>query len=60
MTGLLNNNFPAFDEAEHYLKAHGYEVVNPANLNRQHPELDGRVRRDYQQLIRQDLKALLD
>jgi len=34
MTGYPLWNFPAFDEAAEYLRACGYEVVNPADLDR--------------------------
>jgi Domain of unknown function (DUF4406) len=33
MTGLPQNNFPAFDEAARRLREQGYEVVSPAELD---------------------------
>lgn len=33
MTGLPDLNFPAFHEAAAQLRAMGYEVVNPAEIN---------------------------
>jgi len=36
MTGYKHFNFPAFDDAKKKLLAAGYEVVSPADLDRQH------------------------
>lgn len=33
MTGIEHLNFPAFHRAAASLRAHGYEVVNPAEIN---------------------------
>lgn len=33
MTGVENNNYPAFFEAERLLKSLGYDTFNPANIN---------------------------
>lgn len=33
MTGLPQNNFPAFDEAARWLREQGYTVVSPAELD---------------------------
>jgi len=32
MTGLPNNNYPAFNEAARKLRAKGYRVLNPAEI----------------------------
>lgn len=60
MTGLPDNNFPAFDEAAAALRACGYEVVNPA-------EIDPGVSVDvvgkaafWQACMRADIRALCD
>jgi len=34
MTGLPDNNFPAFDEAAHLVAIHGLMFSNPANIAR--------------------------
>lgn len=55
MTGLPELNFPAFHDAAKYLRACGYEVVNPA-------ELDAEDKREltWEQYMRRDIKALCD
>jgi hypothetical protein len=35
MTGYKSWNFPAFDECRDWLHRHGYEVISPADLDRQ-------------------------
>ena len=34
MRGILNYNFPKFDEIADILKTHGWTVINPADLDR--------------------------
>lgn len=41
MSGLPNFNFPYFDKAAKQLRAHGYDVVSPAELD--DPEFRARV-----------------
>jgi delta 1-pyrroline-5-carboxylate dehydrogenase len=53
MTGLPEWNFPAFHEAAAALRALGYEVVSPAELN-----ADTSV--TWHQALRADIKALCD
>lgn len=53
MTGLPEMNFPAFHAEAARLRALGFEVVNPADLN---PEPNT----GWHECMRNDLKALLD
>ena len=53
MTGLPELNFPAFNAEADRLRALGFEVVNPADLN---PEPGT----GWHECMRNDLKALLD
>jgi hypothetical protein len=54
MTGLPDLNFPAFHAEAARLRALGYEVVNPAELN---PDPANKT---YQACLRDDLRAMLD
>ena len=47
MTGLPENNYPAFHEAARTLRAEGHKVVNPAEI---HPH--GRLRRLRHRVLR--------
>ncbi len=53
MTGAPDLNFPLFYREANRLRAMGYEVVNPAELN---PDPNT----PWHQCMRNDLKALLD
>lgn len=53
MTGLPELNFPAFNAEAVRLRALGFEVVNPADIN---PEPNT----GWHECMRNDLKALLD
>lgn len=53
MTGLPGLNFAAFHEAAAKLRAAGYDVVNPAELN---PDMTT----PWAQCMRADIKALCD
>lgn len=53
MTGLPDLNFPAFHAAAAALRARGWEVVNPAELNP-----DGAM--PWHMCMRADIKALCD
>lgn len=53
MTGLPDFNFPAFNVEASRLRALGYDVVNPVDLN---PD----TTTPYNECLRNDLKALLD
>ena len=53
MTGMLELNFPAFNAAAQRLRALGFEVVNPAELN---PDPAAK----WVDCMRQDIKALCD
>ena len=52
MTGLPNNNVPAFNKAAKALRKKGYRVVNPAELDKDEPCKDwtGCLRRDIRHL----------
>ena len=53
MSGLPELNFPAFNAEAMRLRALGFEVVNPAELNTE-PDTG------WHECMRNDLKALLD
>lgn len=38
MSGRPEFNYPAFLAAEHDLKSHGYDVLNPARVDEQYPK----------------------
>ena len=52
MTGMPDLNFPAFHRAASQLRAAGFEVVNPADIN---PDVGA----DWQQCLRADIVALM-
>lgn len=55
MSGYKDNNYPAFNSAAQVLReVYGFTVVNPAEFG------GGEKRVHYTDLLRQDLKALLD
>lgn len=53
MTGITDLNFPAFHAAAALLRARGYEVVNPAEIN-----VDPKA--GWDACIRKDIKELVD
>lgn len=53
MTGMTDLNFPAFHAEAERLRALGYEVVNPAEIN-----VD--PAKGWHACLRADIKALLD
>ena len=53
MTGISESNFPAFHSAAAALRAHGFDAVNPAEIN---PQTDD----DWHTYLRADIKALCD
>ena len=53
MTGYTECNYPAFNAAAADLRAHGYSVVNPVDVNP--PE-----HCHYVDLLREDLRAMID
>ena len=53
MTGRKDFNFPAFDEAAAELREKGYDVVNPAEINRG-------MQGDWKQYLRRDIFELFD
>lgn len=61
MTGILDFNFPAFRAEACRLRALGYDVVNPAEINPD-PSADWHtcMRRDLAALLTCDALALLD
>lgn len=52
MTGVADNNFPAFDAAADGLRRRGFDVVNPAEI-----KPDGLT--TWQNCMRADLQAML-
>lgn len=54
MTGIDQFNFPAFDKARDICLACGYEVVSPADLER------NRSPRSYEENLRDDFRHLLE
>lgn len=54
MSGYPENNYPAFHEAARLLRSAGYEVCSPAEFGA------GGVRVHYVDLLREDLRAMLD
>lgn len=52
MSGLPNNNVPAFDAAAAKLRKKGYQVINPAELD------DGEPCKTWEDCLRRDLRAL--
>jgi hypothetical protein len=53
MSGVPEHNFPAFNAEAARLRALGYEVVNPAEVN---PD----VALSWHECLRQDIKLLCD
>ncbi|HNB07869.1 MAG TPA: DUF4406 domain-containing protein [Thauera aminoaromatica] len=53
MTGIPESNYPAFHATAAKLRAAGYEVVNPAEVN---PDSS----LSWQQCLREDIKHLCD
>lgn len=53
MTGKPDLNFPAFHRAATYLRAKGYEVVNPAEFGEE-PGME------WHQYLRKDIAALVE
>ena len=55
MSGLPDLNFPAFHEAAAYLRAKGFNVVNPAEK-----QDEGRPDMTWADYLRLDIKLLMD
>lgn len=53
MSGIAEHNFPAFDAEAARLRAAGYEIVNPTEIN---PDVGA----SWEQCLRADIKALCD
>lgn len=53
MTGLPNSNYPQFEAAAKRLRASGFKVVNPAELN---PD----ATKPWAECMRTDIKALCE
>jgi hypothetical protein len=56
ISGKPDLNFPAFHEAARLLRAAGYTVTNPAELDAQ----DAGKTLTWEQYMRRDIKALMD
>ena len=52
MSGIANHNMPAFNAEADRLRAHGYQVINPAEIN-----VDGG---DWKDCLRADIRQLMD
>jgi hypothetical protein len=58
MSGIKDDNFPAFKAAARALRMLGYEVVNPAEFD---TDVDGLGERSrWVKLLKADIKALMD
>jgi hypothetical protein len=60
MSGIPEFNFPAFRAAAIDLRAQGYDVVNPAELDENDVLPDGTAAHPWSFYLRRDLQALLD
>ena len=70
MTGIEDYNFPAFDAAQAELEEKGYNVINPAQMDREagfdpnKDKFEGKlkdaaIKRDFEAIMRADCMALL-
>lgn len=59
MTGLPEFNFPEFHRIAAELRAKGYEVINPAEIEQPDKSWGACMRRDIVELMRADTVALL-
>jgi Domain of unknown function (DUF4406)/Domain of unknown function (DUF5664) len=61
MRGIKDLNFPAFDKARIKLKEEGYDVISPADLDRQHGLTNnkGYAKRDVAEILKCDAIYLL-
>lgn len=58
MSGIKDENFPAFNAAARALRSVGYEVVNPAEFKTNVKGLEGKAR--WNKFLKADIKALMD
>lgn len=63
MRGYPQFNFPAFDAAAEHLRSSGWEIVSPADIDRQYGfdpnhAVEGQI--DMQPIIQRDIKAVLE
>lgn len=56
MSGMQDLNFPAFHRAAASLRASGWQVINPAEMD----AADGDVKREWHEYMRRDIRALMD
>lgn len=54
MSGIKNNNVPAFNAAAKALRSKGYRIVNPAELDK------GEPCRTWEECLRRDIRKLMD
>jgi hypothetical protein len=57
MSGYVDFNRPAFHAAAYRLRAKGYDVVNPAELDETHPMWEGATHAEF---LRRDIRLLVD
>jgi nucleoside 2-deoxyribosyltransferase len=62
MRGIKDFNFPAFDQEAAYWREHGWRVVNPAEMDREHdgPEAHANAKWSFEVYMRRDLKAIIE
>jgi len=59
MSGYPEHNFPAFHDAAARLRAQGYDVINPAEIEQPDLSWEACMRKDIAELMRADAIALL-
>jgi hypothetical protein len=53
MTGVKDNNYPAFFKAAKALRKKGYKVINPPELDKKSPQ------RTWEDCLRRDIKEMM-
>jgi nucleoside 2-deoxyribosyltransferase len=60
MSGIEELNFPHFNEVAAELRAKGYTVINPAEIDQPDKTWEACMKRDIAELMKADTLALLD